>query len=175
MDAAEVLNSLGEELDIMLKDIPVDHIVKGVQVYSRALYVRYFKGYRLQVVGKKRVRAMLEKEVKEKGNDEVAQLLMTLWNRANGRLYHGMYNKIRTVNEEVDKIETIEDADAGKFLEELLEEFDADRLYLCTLFNEVKFSREVIKEKLGKEIPFEEWPPPPDPEEEEEEAEEEQA
>ena len=153
----------------MLKDIPIDHIVKGVQLYSRALYVRYFKGYRLQVVGKKRVRALIDREVKEKENEEVGQLLMTLWNRANGRLYHGMYNKVRAVNEEVDKIEAVDDADAGKFLDELLEDFDADRLYLCILFNEVKFSREIVKEKLGKEIPFEEWPPPPDPEDDEEE------
>jgi hypothetical protein len=166
MNAAEVVKSLGKELDALLRDIPIEHIVKGVQVYNRALFVRYFKGYRLQIAGKKRVRALVDREIKEKGSEELAQLLMTLWNRANGRLYHAVYSHVRTVNEEVDKIERIDDEVAGEFLGTLLEEFDADRLYLCILFNEVKVSREIVKEKLGKEIPFAEWPPKPEPEEE---------
>jgi hypothetical protein len=167
MNGAQVVKSLGSELDVLLRDIPIDHIVKGVQVFSRALFVRYFKGYRLQVAGKKRVRSLVDNEIREKGNEELAQLFMTLWNRANGRLYHAIYNKVREVNEEVDKIERIDDEVAGRFLGELLEEFDADRLYLCILFNEVKVSREIVKEKLDKEIPFAEWPPAPEPEEEE--------
>jgi len=170
MTGAEVIKSLGpEELEKLLKDIPIDHIVKGVQVFSRPLFVRYFKGYRLQVAGKKRVRGLIDKEIKEKGNEELSQLFGTLWNRANGRLYHAMYNHVRSINEEVDKIERIEDEEAGRFLDELLQEFDADRIYLCILIHEVKFSREIVKEKLDKEIPFEEWPPKPDPEEGEEE------
>jgi hypothetical protein len=153
----------------MLKDIPIEHIVKGVQVFNRSLFIRYFKGYRLQVAGKKRVKALVDNEIREKGSEELGQLLMTLWNRANGRLYHSMYNHVRSVDEEVDKIELIEDEAAGKILDELLEEYDADRLYLCILFNEVKVSREIVKAKLDKDIPFEEWPPKPDPEEDEDE------
>jgi len=174
MNGVEVIRSLGAELDKLLKDIPIEHVVKGVQVISRALYVRYFKGYRLQVAGKKRVRSLIDREIREKESEELAQLFITLWNRANGRLYHAMYNQVRTVNEEVDKIELIEDEDASRFLDELLQSYDEDRLYLCILINEVKFSKQVVKEKLGKEIPFEEWPPPADPGEEEEEEEEEE-
>jgi hypothetical protein len=168
MNGVDIIKSLGDELDVMLKDIPVEHIVKGVQVFSRALYIRYFKGYRLQVAGKKRVRALVDREIGEKDNEELSQLLMTLWNRANGRLYHAMYNKIRTVNEEVDKIERIEDDAAGLFLDELMEEgFDAARLYMCILFNEVKFSKEIITTKLERTVPFAEWPPEPVEDEEE--------
>lgn len=171
MKGVEIIKSLDQELDIVLKDVHIEHIVKGVQVLSRPLYIRYFKGYRLQVAGKRRVREMVDKEIRDKGNEELAQLLTTLWNRTNGRLYHAMYNKVRTINEEVDKILRIEDDAAGVFLDELLAEYDADRLYLCILLNEVKFSREVIKEKLGKDVPFGEWPPAPPPAEEEEAAE----
>jgi len=168
MKGVEIIKSLDRELDIVLKDVHIEHIVKGVQVLSRPLYIRYFKGYRLQVAGKRRVKEMVENEIRGKDNEELAQLLTTLWNRTNGRLYHAMYNKVRTINEEVDKILRIEDDAAGVFLDELLVDYDADRLYLCILLNEVKFSREVIKEKLGKDVPFEEWPPAPPPEEEEE-------
>ena len=171
MNGADVVKSLGTELDVMLRDIPIEHIVKGVQVYNRALFIRYFKGYRLQVAGRKRVRALVDKEIREKGSEELGQLLMTLWNRANGRLCHAMYNHVRNVDEEVDKIERIEDEAAGAILDELLQEYDADRLYLCILFNEVKVSREIVKAKLDKEIPFEEWPPQPQPEEDDEEPE----
>ena len=175
MNGVDIIQSLGDELDVMLKDIPVEHIVKGVQVFNRALYIRYFKGYRLQVAGKKRVRALVDREIGEKDNEELSQLLMTLWNRANGRLYHAMYNKIRTVNEEVDKIELVEDDAAGSFLDELMAEgYDSARLYMCILFNEVKFSKEVIKDRLEREIPFEEWPPKP-AEDEDEPAEDEPA
>ncbi|MBM4352740.1 MAG: hypothetical protein FJ109_02935 [Deltaproteobacteria bacterium] len=168
MRGVEIIKSLNQELEIILKDVPIEHIVKGVQVLSRPMYIRYFKGYRLQVAGKRRIREMIDKEIRGKGNEELAQLITTLWNRSNNRLYHAMYNKVRTINEEVDKIVRIEDDAARVFLEELLEEYDADRLYLCILLNEVKFSREVIKEKLDKDIPFEVWPPEPPPEEEEE-------
>jgi len=170
MKGVEIVKSLGQELDIVLKDVAIEHIVKGVQVLSRALYIRYFKGYRLQVAGKRRVREMIDNEIKGKDNEELAQLLTTLWNRTNGRLYHAMYNKVRTINEEVDKIVRIEDDAARVFLDELLESYDKDRLYLCILLNEVKFSREVIKEKLDKDVPFEVWPPEPPPADEEEEA-----
>ena len=165
MTGVEVINALGGELDKLLKDVPIEHVVKGVQVLSRGLFVRYFKGYRLQVAGKKRLLALVNREIKEKENEELAQLFMTLWNRANGRLYHAVYNHVRSIDEEVDKIDLVKDEDAGRFLDELLKQFDADRLYLCILINEVKFSKEVIKEKLDKVIPFEEWPPPPSPEE----------
>ncbi len=168
MNGSDTFIALKDHQDRIIKDIPIGHIVKGVQVLNRALYVRYFKGYRIQVVGKKRVKQMVAAEIHTKKNDELAQMLATLWNRANGKLYHSMYNLVRTVNEEVDLIEKIEDEDAGRFIDELMEEFDAESVYLCVLLNEVKFSREVVKEKLGFDILLEEWPPPPDPEEEEE-------
>lgn len=166
MNGVKTLKALGSDLDSMLKDVPVNHVVRGVQVLNRGLFIRYFKGFRLEVLGKKRIRELVQNEALDKGNEELAQLFMTLWNRANGKLYHSMYNLVRTVNEEVDKIELVEDARAEEFLEELLKEFDAKRIFLSVLFNEVKFSKEAIQKKLGLEVPLEEWPPPPSPEEE---------
>jgi hypothetical protein len=165
MNGVEVFKALPkDEVDLLLRDIPIDHVVKGVQVLSRPLFIRYFKGYRIQVAGKKRVGELLEAEVRGKGNEELTQLLYTLWNRANGRLYHAVYNLVRTVNEEVEKIESIDDEKARAFLDELLKEFDPARLFLCILLNEVKFSKAVVEEKLGRKIALEVWPPKPEAE-----------
>ena len=101
------------------------------------------------------------------GKSAVAQRIGHLERPGNGVRYYDANFYI--VDEEVDKIELIEDEAAGKILDELLNEYDADRLYLCILFNEVKVSREIVKAKLDKDIPFEEWPPKPEPEEDEEE------
>jgi len=164
-DTFKVLSS--DELGTFLKDIPSELVVRGVQSSARSLFVRYFKGYRVQTASK-RVREMVENEVVAKGNEELAQLFTTLWNRANGRLYHSVYNKVRTVNEDVHKIELIEDDKADVFLTDLLKEFDAARVYLCILLNEVKFSKEMVQKHIGKAIPIVPWPPAlPLPEEEE--------
>jgi hypothetical protein len=163
MNGVEIVRGIGNDVDMLLKDIPIEHIVNGVQMYNRAYFVRYFKGYRLQVSGRKRVRELVDREIAEKGSEELAQLLFTLWNRANGRLYHAIYNKVRSINEQVDKIEKIEDPKAAEFLDELLTQFDKDRLFLCILINEVRMSPEVLKEKLGKDVPLAEWPPAPEP------------
>lgn len=168
MRGVEIIKALGSDVEKMLKDIPVDHLVHGVQLYNRALFIKYFKGYRPQVAGRKRILELVNREIREKENEELAQLLVTLWNRANGRLYHAMYNKVRSINEEVDRIERIDDERAMRFMDELLEEYNSDRIYLCILLNEVKFSREAIKRKLGKEIPLKVWPPPPERAEEKE-------
>lgn len=167
MTGVDAIKALGSDSEILLKDIPIEHIVKGVQVLSRPLYIRYFKGYRIHIHGKKRVRQLMDREILEKDNDEVSQLLMTLWNRANGPLYHAVYNQVRSINEEVHKIEKIEDEDAGRFLDQLLEEYDPERLFICILFNEVKFSKEIVELKLGKLITIDPWPPEVKEEEEE--------
>ncbi len=164
MTGVETIRALGDDASKLLKDIPIDYIVKGVQVLSRPLFIRYFKGYRIQVAGK-RLKEMVNREVLEKENEELAQLFMTLWNRANGRLYHSVYNLVRTIDEEVDKIESIEDDKAREFLDGLLEEFDAPRIFMCILLNEVRFSKAVIKEKLDRDVPVDEWPPKPEEEE----------
>lgn len=166
MTGVETIRALGDDASKLLKDIPIDYIVKGVQVLSRPLFIRYFKGYRIQVAGK-RLKEMIDREVLDRENEELAQLFMTLWNRANGRLYHAMYNLVRTIDEEVDKIESIDDDKAREFIDGLLEDFDAPRIFMCTLLNEVRFSKEVIKEKLEREVPVDEWPPKPEPDAEE--------
>jgi hypothetical protein len=170
MGAVETIKAIeAADLSTFLKDIPADLVVRGVQAYSRPLFVRYFKGYRIQMAAK-RVREMVDHEVVGKGSEELGQLLSTLWNRANGRLYHAMYNKVRTVDENVDRIERIDDEKAEGFMAELLGDHDATRIYLCILFNEVKFSKEAIEKKLGKKIPIDPWPPKPTPEEAQAEA-----
>ncbi len=161
MTGIETLRALKVDVDRMVKDIPMWHIVRGVQILNKGVYVRYFQGQRLEIKGRARIKEMVENEIFKRDSEPVAQLVMTLWTRSNGALYHTMYNLVKTINEEVDKIEKIEDDKAGEFLDEMLKQFDKDRIFWCIIFNEVKFSSAVIEAKLGRPIPFEVWPPAP--------------
>lgn len=161
MTGIETLKAVKADVDRMVKDIPMWHIVRGVQILNKGVYVRYFQGQRLEVKGRARIKEMVDTEIFKKDSEPVSQLIMTLWTRSNGALYHTLYNLVKSINEEVDKIEKIEDDKASEFLDTLLKDFDKDRIFLCILFNEVKFSREIIEAKLGRPVPFEVWPPAP--------------
>lgn len=160
MTALETIKAVKEDIDKIARDIPMWHIVRGVQILDKGIYTRYFRGQRIEVKGRSRIKEMIDNEIFKKDSEPIAQLVMTLWTRSNGQLYHGMYDLVSSVNEKVDEIELIDDTVASEFCDRLLEYFDKDRIYWCILFNEVKFSKAVIEAKLGRTVPFEVWPPP---------------
>ncbi|GEM_PF-2393764 len=166
MTGIEILKALKSDVDRIVKEIPMWHIVRGVQILNKGIFVRYFQGQRLEVKGKARIKDMIENEIFKKESEPVAQLIMTLWTRMNGDLYQDMYDMVRTINEEVDKIELIDDEKASVFLDELRKGYDRDKILWCIIFNEVKFSKAVVELKLERPIPFEVWPPPVSTEEE---------
>lgn len=161
MTGIETLKALKGDVDRIVKDIPMWHIVRGVQILNKGVYVRYFQGQRLEVKGRARIKEMIETEIFKKDSEPVSQLIMTLWTRSSGLLYHTMYQLVKGINEEVDKIEKIEDDKANEFFDVLLKDFDKDRIFWCIVFNEVKFSKAVIEARLGRAVPFEVWPPAP--------------
>jgi len=154
------IKGIVEQLDILIKDIPMDHIVKGVQAIDRPAYFRYFKGYRIQKLGRKRIREIVEREILDKDNEKLAELFMALWNRANDNLYHEMLHHVKQINEDVEAIKHIEDEDAEKIVERMLEEYDQERIFICVVLNQVRFSPAFVLKTFG-------YPLPERPEEEE--------
>jgi len=140
-------------LDLFVHDIPLEHVVRGTQMLDQAVFYRYFKGYRVQKLGRKRIVELLEREVLEKGNEKVAELFMALWNRANDALYHEMLHHVKKINEDVEAIERIEDEDARRITAMMLEEYDRERLFICVVVNQVRFPPEFVLETFGHPLP----------------------
>ena len=156
------LRGVQPHLELLVHDIPMEHIVRGTQMLDKPVYYRYFKGYRVQKLGRKKIIELIEREVYEKENEKLAELFMALWNRANGSLYHEMLLHVKKINEDVEAIERIEDEDATRITEMMAEEYDKERLFICVVLNQVKFSPEFVLDTFGHPLPDR---PDPEPEE----------
>lgn len=118
-----------------------------------AVYARYFKGFRPQVLGRKRVTEALRFEVYERKNETVGDILTMLWNQHHRDLYHGMLALVKTLADDVETIEKIEDPVAVGFIETLSARFDREDILICVRLNEVRFSDSVIAEHLEGQAP----------------------
>jgi len=156
------MRGIQQHLQLFVRDIPMEHIVRGTQMLDQAVYFRYFKGYRIQKLGRKKIIELVEREVYEKENEKLAELFVALWNRANGALYHEMLHHVKKINEDVEAIERIEDEDAARISEMMLEEYDKDQLFICVVINQVKFGSEFVEKTFGYPLPER-----PEPEDEE--------
>lgn len=117
------------------------------------VYARYFKGFRPQVLGRKRVTEALWNEVHDRRNETVGDILTMLWNQQHRDLYHGMLALVKTLAEDVESIERIEDPVALQFIDALASRFDREDILICVRLNEVRFSEEVISKYLEQASP----------------------
>lgn len=139
---------LRELFPTVLKTIPVGLLIDTVRRLDTPTYFRHFKGFRPQSLGRNRVTGALLKEVYERKNAAVADLINLLWNQSNRELYKAMHNMVREINENVEEIEKIEDQQANEIIDKLLENFSREDIYLCVRMNEVKFDEAVIQSRL---------------------------
>ncbi len=118
-----------------------------------AVYARYFKGFRPQVLGRRRVTEALQFEVYERKNEAVGDILTMLWNQQQRDLYHAMLALVKTLAKDVESIEKIEDPVAVQFIETLSAKFDREDILICVRLNEVRFSEAVIAQHLEGQAP----------------------
>lgn len=128
-----------------------------------AVYARYFKGFRPQVLGRKRITEALWNEVRDRRNETAGDILTMLWNQQHRDLYHGMLALVKTLAEDVETIERIEDPVAVQFIETLAERFDREDILICVRLNEVRFSEAVIAQHLEGAPPASAGPEGPGP------------
>lgn len=111
-------------------------------------FTRNFKGYRPQTLGRKKVIQALANEVYQRNNGTIAEILTLLWNQEHRDLYHDMLAHVKTIDEDVEKIEKIEDDKANEFIDDLLQRYKREDILICVYLNDVKFSENVIKARL---------------------------
>jgi hypothetical protein len=131
---------------------PAKFIVELAKV-DRPAYFRNFKGYRIERFGRPAILKISRKELFERENETWAQMLIILWNDANRDIYNAFKDRVQTINEEVEKVEKIEDDIAEQWVEDLLNDFVLEDILLCIYFNGVRFTDAFIRRRL--EAPLE--------------------
>lgn len=147
------MKALKDLYPVLIRDIPIEHVIRGTQLLDQGAYFRYFKGYRIQKVNRTRILELLEKEVFERGSEKLAELFVALWNRANDDLYHEMLVHVKKINEDVEAIKSIDDETAGKICMTMQDAYDKDRIFICVVLNQVKFSAAFVKSFFGRDLP----------------------
>jgi hypothetical protein len=157
MGALSAMRLLSEHFDRLVRSIDVPVLLEMLRRVEPLVYARYFKGFRAQTIGKKRVVEAMKREVLEKQNEPVSELLALLWNQKNRELYKEMLSLVRTIDENVEQIKAIEDDKAKEFISTLEARFSREDILICVRLNEVKFSEEAISTMLeGKAVKEEE-------------------
>lgn len=156
--------ALQDDFDHLVRTLDLAMLIEHIRRLDSMAFARHFKGYRPQMLGRKRVVDALHFEVFKRRNETVAEVLILLWNQTHRDLYQAMLALVRTIREDVENIEKIEDAKANDFIDELLLNFDKQDVHACIRLNEVRFSPEVILARfLGGEAPAATPAPAPEP------------
>ena len=98
----------------------------------------------------KHVEKALRKECFERDNGLLAQLVIYNWDEAEWRLYGDRQKHIKGINEDVEAIESISDAEADPILDDLQARFDERDVCIAVLINGVRVSDDYIKARFGE-------------------------
>ena len=148
MTSVETLVLLEGQFDGIIKSLDIAMLMEHVRKLAPAVFARHFRGFRPQTLGRKRIIDALRFEVFEKHNTSIGDILTLLWNQEHRDVYHAMLAHVRTISEDVESIERIEDDKAVSFLDDLVARFDLADVLVCVRLNEVRFSPEVVRARL---------------------------
>ena len=150
----ESLRSCEQQFDTILNHVRVRRLVAEIQAADKGFHYRYFKGYRPEKIGRGRIKKIAKKEIfSGEGHELFANLLIIHWNEAERNLYQEMLTHVQAINEDVESIEKIEDANAHAIIDDLLERHDMANIYVCVRLNGVRFDEAVIQSRLVKGEP----------------------
>lgn len=150
----EALRSVEEHFDRIARLVNPKRIVAEVRTADKGFYFRNFKGYRPEKIGRGRIKKVAKREIFQgEGSELFANLIIVQWNEGQGRLYQEMVAHVQAINEDVEAIERIEDADAHRIIDDLLERHDREDILICVRLNGVRFDEEVIQSRLVRGEP----------------------
>jgi hypothetical protein len=135
----EALRNCRDQFGDILKSINVKRLVREMGIADKAFHFRHFKGYR--EIGRGRVNKIAGKEIfnEGEGHELFANLIIVHWNDKHTNLYREMVAHVKTINEDVEAIEQIEDDKAGAIVNDLLKRHTRIAILLCVRLNGVRF------------------------------------
>jgi hypothetical protein len=148
MTSVEAIAKLESRFEKLVKPIDLFMLIEHVRRLDPMAFARHFKGYRPQMLGRKRVIKALSFEVFTRHNEVVGDILTLLWNQTRRDVYDAMHELVSTINEDVEAITEIPDERANAFIDVLLEDFEREDILICVRLNDVRFNEPVIVARL---------------------------
>lgn len=149
-DAIDALAELPTKLFARVcRRIPLRTFLAELERLDRSVFYRYFKGYRPGKIDAVHLEKVLRREIFENKNGLLAQLVIYNWDEAEYRLYGALQREVKKINEDVEAIEAITDAEADPIMTALEAEFDKRDVYIATVINGVRVSKDYKKQRFG--------------------------
>lgn len=142
-DAIDALAELPAKMFARVcRRIPLRTFLAELERLDRSVFFRYFKGYRPAKIDASHMEKVLRREIFENKNGLLAQLVIYNWDEAEWRLYGALQKEVKKINEDVEAIEAIEDAQADPIMDILETDFDKRDVFIAVVINGVRVSKD---------------------------------
>lgn len=150
-DAIDALSELSPKLFArMTRRLPLRTFLAELERLDRAVFYRYFKGYRPGKIDAAHLEKVLKKEIFTNSNGLLAQLVIYNWDEAEYKLYGELQKAVKAINEDVEAIVAISDAEGDGILEPLEALFDKRDVCIATIINGVRVSGDYKKARFAE-------------------------
>jgi len=150
----DALRSVSDHTDEIVRHVKAKRLAAELARADKAFHFRYFKGLRPEKIGRGLIRKIMTKEIYgDPGHELFANLLIIHWNEGHAKLYEEMVTHVRTINDDVEAIERIEDDKAHAIIDDLLDRHSTVDILLCVRLNGVRFDEELIQSRLVRGEP----------------------
>ena len=138
-DAVNALRALPPRLFARVcRRIPLRAFLAELERLDRSSFYRYFKGLRPQKIDGPYLEKVFHKELREKSNGLMAQLIIYNWDEAESRLYADLQTEVKKINEDVEAITHISDEQGNAIVDVLEATFDPRDIYIGFVINGVR-------------------------------------
>lgn len=145
----QALRSVEDRFDQILRSVSPKRLVREIAMADKGFHFKHFKGYRLDKIGRGRIRKIAQLELfSDPGHELFANLIIVHWNERHARVYQDMVTHVKTINDDVEAIERIEDDKAHDIVDDLLKRHTLEEILLCVRLNGVRFGDSFIEQRL---------------------------
>ncbi len=149
-DAIDALGELPAKMFARVcRRIPLRTFLAELERLDRSVFFRYFKGYRPSKIDAGHLEKVLRREIFDNKNGLLAQLVIYNWDEAEWRLYGALQKEVKKINEDVEAIEAIEDAQADPIMDMLETDFDKRDVFIAVVINGVRVSKAYRTQRFG--------------------------
>jgi len=138
-EAIQAVRSLPPRLRARLcRSLSLRTFLPALEKLDRAVFFRYFKGLRPVKIDAALVEKMVQREIGERGNGMVAQLVTYNWDEVEHLLYRDLQDEVKKINEDVEAIAAIGDDEGDAIVDALQATYDPRDIYIAFVINGVR-------------------------------------